>query len=86
MLKIISQMDVEERRWDMVHFLWETARKSALAASLETSRAFRQAFAEGRVKKKKIRNSDKFEVRVFSADEMAWEASRKTKPLNRTLS
>ena len=64
LLDMIVAMPDENLRWDACHFLWESTYKGALAASKATDRAMRKAFAEGRMKKKKLRGRSAYQVTV----------------------
>ena len=76
-LDIIAGILDESIRWDMAHFLWGAATKSAAASARKTDRYFRQAIAEGRVKKKKVRGQSAYKIAVISPEEAEWRAARR---------
>lgn len=52
-LDVITTIGDEGERWDLCHFLWQTAHKTALAAERATAARYERAFMENRLKKKK---------------------------------
>ena len=65
LLDIIAAMPDESKRWDACHFLWNAAHKSAAAAAREAERNLKQAFVEGRLKKRKLRGQNSYAVTVI---------------------
>ncbi len=63
-LDTIAAIEDEARRWDMCHFLWQTAHKTALAAERKTAVQYQRAFVEKRIKKQKIRGKAAYRVTI----------------------
>lgn len=55
LLALIVGQPVEETRWDMCHFIWQTAHKTALAAEAKTTAILKKAFLEKRMKRARPR-------------------------------
>ena len=60
---IRSRVD-EAKRWDCCHFLWKMREAQTRAARYLAEQEFKQAFIDGRVKKRKIRGTDEYTVVV----------------------
>lgn len=65
-LDTIAAVPCEATRWDLCHFLYQTAHKTALAASRATAARYDRAFLEKRIKKEKIRGMPAFRVTIIS--------------------
>jgi hypothetical protein len=66
MLDLIVGIADENRRWDYCHFLWEAAHKSELHGGRETEKELKQAYVDGRMRKRKVRGEDCYTVTVES--------------------
>lgn len=64
LIAMIAEMPVEERRWDACHFIWESIDKAARIASDETARKYKQAFVDGKLKKRKKRGENTYAVTI----------------------
>jgi len=64
LLLTIASNPCEEQRWDACHFLWNIAEKSARAAKAAEFTRIATAFTEGRLKKRKVRGRDSYEIKI----------------------
>ena len=64
LLDLIVGIPDEARRWDYCHFLYETAHKSASLAIRNTVEKMKQAYVDGRLKKRKVKDEDRYTVTV----------------------
>jgi hypothetical protein len=64
LLDLIVTIPSEEDRWDYCHFLWGSLDCVALAAAVRSSREVKEAFVEGRLKKRKIRGRQEYKVEI----------------------
>lgn len=64
LLEVIINEPDESRRWDFCHFLYETVSRTASAANVDTAEKYSNAFVQGRLKKRKIRGKDAYNVEI----------------------
>lgn len=64
LLETISKMKSEVRRWDACHFIYDMWSRTTKAAAQAEAKKFRQAFVDGRLKKKKVRGQASYTVRI----------------------
>jgi acyl-homoserine lactone acylase PvdQ len=62
LLAMIATMPDEARRWDACHFLWETAVKTALAATRKIAKEYAEAIVEKRITKRKRKGKYTVEI------------------------
>lgn len=76
LLDLIASIADEARRWDYCHFLWGIAHKSASFGGRETEKELKQAFVDGRLKKRKARGEDRYSVIVEPSHEFTDRSCR----------
>jgi len=64
LLDHIAGIGDEAARWDCCHLLWRSVHGSAMAAARGAVRKFKQAFVDGRLRKRKVRGSQSYKVTI----------------------
>jgi hypothetical protein len=64
LLDLIVNVPKEEDRWDYCHELWVSLDCVDRAAAIRADREVREAFVEGRLKKRKVRGREEYKVEI----------------------